>query len=85
MARLLRLLMAVACVMLGAVVGMLNTQPVVLDLGMAALPTSLGVAVLVALLLGVVVGGAILAIGVVAPLRRRLRLVQAPRRKATEP
>ena len=73
--------MALACILLGAVVGVLNTQPVVLDLGVVALPTSLGLSVLVALLLGVILGGAILAIAVVAPLRRRLRIAQGPQRK----
>lgn len=76
--------MALACILLGAVVGVLNTRPVVLDLGFVSLPTSLGLAVLVALLMGVIAGGAILAIGVVAPLRRRLRQAQANQRNATE-
>ena len=73
MTRLIRLVVAVACILLGAIVGALNTQSVLLDFGIASIRTSLGLSVLVALLLGVVVGGAILAIAVVAPLRRRLR------------
>lgn len=71
--RLIRLIVAIACLLLGAIVGALNTQPVLLDLGFASVRASLGLSVLVALLLGVVVGGTILAVGVVAPLRRRLR------------
>ena len=71
--RLIRLIAAIACILLGAVVGALNTQPVALDLGMATIRASLGLSMLVALLLGVLVGGGILAISVVAPLRRRLR------------
>ena len=71
--RLIRLIAAIACILLGAVVGALNTQPVALDLGMATLRASLGLSVLVALLLGVLVGGGIMAIAVVGPLRRRLR------------
>jgi uncharacterized membrane protein YciS (DUF1049 family) len=71
--RLIRLIVAVACILLGAIVGALNTQPILLDLGIASVRASLGLSVLVALLLGVLVGGTILAIGVVAPLRRRLR------------
>ena len=71
--RLIRLIVAIACLLLGALVGALNTQPVLLDLGIASVRASLGLSVLVALLLGVVVGGTILAVGVVAPLRRRLR------------
>ena len=71
--RLIRLIAAIACILLGAVVGALNTQPVLLDFGVATLRASLGLSVLVALLLGVLVGGTILAIGVVVPLKRRLR------------
>ncbi len=73
MIRLIRLVAAIACILLGAVVGALNTQPVLLDFGIASVHASLGLSVLVALLLGVVIGGTILAVGVVAPLRRRLR------------
>ena len=71
--RLIRLIAAIACILLGAVVGALNTQPVALDLGMGTIHASLGLSMLVALLLGVLVGGGILAISVVLPLRRRLR------------
>jgi uncharacterized membrane protein YciS (DUF1049 family) len=71
--RLIRLVVAIACILLGAIVGALNTQPVLLDFGFAGIRATLGLSVLVALLLGVVVGGTILAVGVVAPLRRRLR------------
>ena len=53
--RLLRLIAAFACIVLGAIVGALNTQRVVLDLGFATIPTSLGLGVLLALLLGWVV------------------------------
>jgi putative membrane protein len=71
--RLFRLLIAIACILLGAIVGALNTQPVLLDFGIASVRATLGLSVLLALLLGVLVGGTILAVGVVVPLRRRLR------------
>ena len=71
--RLIRLIAAIACILLGALVGALNTQPISLDLGMATIRASLGLSVLVALLLGVLIGGGILVLAVVAPLRRRLR------------
>ena len=77
--RLFRLLIALACLAAGIAVGGLNTQAVQLDLGFAQLPTSLGVAVLVALLLGVVVGGLALAASVVLPLRQRLRRMESAR------
>ena len=71
--RLIRLIVAIACILLGGLVGALNTQAVVLDLGFASVRASLGLSVLLALLLGVLAGGTLFAIGVVAPLRRRLR------------
>ena len=71
--RLIRLVVAIACILLGAIVGALNTQPVLLDFGIASIRATLGLSVLLALLLGVVAGGTILAVGVVAPMRRRLR------------
>lgn len=70
--RLLRILLALACLAAGIVVGALNTQLVRLDLGLVELTPSLGVALIVALLLGVLVGGLVLAASVVWPLRRRL-------------
>lgn len=85
MVRLIRLLAAIACLLLGAVVGVLNTQPVLLDLGFAVLRGSLGLSVLLALLLGVLVGGTTLAVGVVAPLRRRLRRAESAARAAKPP
>ncbi|MEO6228072.1 MAG: lipopolysaccharide assembly protein LapA domain-containing protein [Thermomonas sp.] len=84
--RLIRLIAAIACILLGAVLGALNTQSVALDLGMTTIRASLGLTVLIFLLLGVLIGGGILAISVVAPLRRRLRraenAVRAPRIEA---
>jgi uncharacterized integral membrane protein len=75
--RLIRLLIALGCLAAGIAVGALNTQPVRLDVGFAQLPTSLGIAVLAALLLGVLVGGLVLAASVVLPLRQRLRRAEA--------
>ena len=71
--RLIRLLVALACLAIGVAIGALNTQRVQLDLGFAVLPTSLGIAVLASLLLGVLVGGLVLTASVILPLRQRLR------------
>jgi len=71
--RLIRLLIAIACLVAGIAVGALNPQPVSLDLGFTTLRASLGVAVLVALLAGVIVGGLILTVSTVLPMRQRLR------------
>lgn len=77
--RLIRLLIAFACLAIGVAVGALNTQAVQLDLGFVRLPTSLGVAVLVALLLGVLIGGMTMTASVVLPLRQRLRRAESAR------
>ena len=74
--RLIRLLVAIACLAIGIAIGALNTQRVQLDLGFAYVPTSLGIAVLASLLLGVIIGGLVLTASVVLPLRQRLRRTQ---------
>lgn len=75
--RLIRLLIALACLVAGVAVGAMNPQTVALDLGFVAVPTTLGVAVIMALLLGVLVGGLVLVASVVLPLRQRLRRAEA--------
>jgi len=71
--RLIRWLIALLCLAVGIVVGALNPQPVALDLGVATLHSTVGVCILVALLLGVIVGGLVLVATVVLPLQQRLR------------
>jgi len=71
--RLIRWLIALLCLAVGVVVGALNPQPVMLDLGVTVLHSTLGVCLLVALLLGVIVGGLVLVASSVLPLRKRLR------------
>jgi uncharacterized membrane protein YciS (DUF1049 family) len=74
--RLIRLLIAIACLAVGATIGALNRAPVLIDLGFARLPSNLGVALIVALLLGVLIGGLAISASVVLPLRRRLARAQ---------
>jgi hypothetical protein len=81
MIRLIRILVALACLAAGVVVGALNPQPAALDFGFTHMSSSLGVIVLVTLLVGVVAGGLALAASVVLPLRNRLR--RAERADAT--
>ena len=78
MVRLIRLLIALACLAAGIVVGALNPQPAVLDFGFARATSSLGVIVLVTLLIGVVAGGLALAASVILPMQQRLRRAQKP-------
>jgi lipopolysaccharide assembly protein A len=79
--RLIRLLVALACIALGVVVGALNAQPVTLDLAVTTLHSTLGICLLFSLLLGVVVGGLALMAGVVVPLRQRLRAATTSARR----
>ncbi len=71
--RLIRILIALACVAAGATVGALNPQTLAIDIGFATLHATLGVAILVALLIGAIIGGSMLAFSVVLPMRQRLR------------
>ena len=70
--RLMRVLIALACIVLGAIVGALNVQPVAVDFGVASTPTTLGVVMILALLSGVIIGGLAVIVSLVLPLRRRL-------------
>ena len=59
--RALRAVLAVLCLGLGLLLGALNPQPVAIDLGFSVFHASLGVALLLTLLAGVVAGGVVLA------------------------
>jgi len=81
--RLIRLLVALSCLAIGIAVGALNAQPVSLDLGITTFRATLGVCVLLALLVGVLIGGTVISASVVLPLQRRLTL--ANRRQPVPP
>ena len=70
--RFIRLLIAFACLAVGALVGALNRALVSVDFGIGSVATNLGVALIVALLLGVLIGGLAVAASLVLPLRRRI-------------
>lgn len=78
--RWIRFVVAIACLVAGAAVGALNRDLVSIDLGIAAVATNTGVALLVALLIGVLAGGLAISASVVLPLQRRLARLE---RKAT--
>lgn len=71
--RLIRILIALACLAAGIVVGALNPQPVTIDFGFTDGSATLGVAILLSLLVGVLAGGVAVLASVVLPLRQRLR------------
>ncbi len=69
----LRLVVALILLLVGVVIGVLNTQPIVLKLLFADIQTSSGVAILLSLLSGVILGGVIILLTLVVPLYARLR------------
>ena len=68
-----RLLILLAVLVGGLVIGSLNSQPVDIRLAVWALHTTSGLAIIVSLLLGALVGGGLVLAGVVIPLYSRLR------------
>lgn len=76
---LIRFLIALACIAAGAIVGALNRQPILVDFGAFQLASTLGVALLGSLLLGVLLGGLAISAGLVLPMRRRLARAERER------
>jgi len=68
-----RLLVLLAFVVAGLVVGSLNSQRILLDFGLAEVATTSGVAIVAALLAGVLLGGGLVLVSTVIPLHARLR------------
>jgi hypothetical protein len=71
--RLFLLLFAVVCAVFGILFGALNPQPVRVDLYWLGIETTQGVSLLVATLAGAVCGGLAVIVGVVWPMKTRLR------------
>ena len=71
--RLIRILAGLLCLAAGVAVGALNPQAVELDLGVAVLRPTLGLALLATLLLGALAGGLATMASFVLPARRRAR------------
>ncbi|MFP7721564.1 lipopolysaccharide assembly protein LapA domain-containing protein [Lysobacter sp. A3-1-A15] len=82
--RLIRILVAFACLATGAIVGALNRDLVQIDFGVLVIATTLGIALIVSLLLGVLIGGLSVSAAVVLPLRRRLSRVERAHHAAVE-
>ncbi len=68
-----RLLIALVFLVAGLVVGSLNSQRIVISLGFTDIATTSGVAIIVSLLAGVLIGGIIVLVAMVLPLYTRLR------------
>ncbi|AKC85451.1 hypothetical protein [Pseudoxanthomonas suwonensis] len=80
---ILRLLLLAAFLAAGLVVGSLNPQRIVLDFGIVEVVTTTGIAVMVSLLAGVLLGGGIVMATTVLPLQARLRRASRPAADAT--
>ena len=74
--RVIRFLIALAFLGLGAVIGALNRQPVSIDLAFGHMASNLGIVMLACVLAGVLIGGVAITASVVLPLRRRLARFQ---------
>ena len=75
--RLIRSLIALCFIALGIVFGALNRAPVRVDLWFAAFEGRLGLLLLAILLVGALLGGLVVTVGVVLPLRRAMARTRA--------
>ena len=83
--RLLNAVVALLFIALGVLFGALNRQPVRIEFGFRAIENaSLGFTLLLAMLAGALLAGLVLTVGVIWPLRLRLRRA-APADAATTP
>ena len=83
--RPIRILIAMLCLVAGVAVGALNPQVVEIDLGLAILRPTLGLALLASLLLGAIAGGLAIMASVLFPMRQRQRRrSEAARPRATD-
>ena len=85
MTRITAILVTLAAIALGLVVGTLNATPVHLDLLWLQLDWPLGLVVLLGFALGLLTGLAICWLGQVLPLRLRLRRLERVGRKVEAP
>ncbi|MET0281485.1 MAG: LapA family protein [Steroidobacteraceae bacterium] len=85
--KVLRLLILLAVLVIGLIIGALNSQPIVISLGVTQINSTTGLAIIVALLSGALIGGGLVLASMVVPLYAKLRRAQkaAPGVVATPP
>lgn len=71
--KVFRLLLMLAVLLVGLVIGALNSQPILIDFAFSSIATTSGVAIIVSLLAGVLIGGALVLAAMVLPLYSKLR------------
>ncbi|WP_312236955.1 hypothetical protein [Stenotrophomonas sp.] len=74
--KVVRLLILLAVLVAGLIIGALNSDKMVLSLGFTQLTTTTGLAIIVALLSGAIIGGGIVLASLVIPLYAKLRKAQ---------
>lgn len=68
-----RLLVVLAVLVVGLMIGALNSQPVTVNFIFSEVVTTSGIAIIVSLLAGVIAGGGLVLVGVALPMYSRLR------------
>lgn len=74
--KVVRLLILLAVLVAGLIIGALNSDKMVLSLGFTQITTTTGLAIIVALLTGAIIGGGIVLASLVIPLYAKLRKAQ---------
>jgi lipopolysaccharide assembly protein A len=74
--KLARLLILLAVLVVGLIIGALNSQDMTLKLGFTEIVASTGLAITIALLSGVLIGAGLVLVGMVIPLYSKLRKAQ---------
>ncbi|NIK53416.1 lipopolysaccharide assembly protein LapA domain-containing protein [Xanthomonas arboricola] len=71
--KVFRLLVMLAFLLIGLIIGAVNSQDVTLDFLFSSVHTTSGIAIIVALLVGVLIGAGMVLVSVVIPLYSKLR------------
>ena len=71
--RVFRLLVMLAFLLVGLIIGAVNSQDVTLDFLFSSVHTTSGIAIIVALLVGVLIGAGMVLVSMVIPLYSKLR------------
>ncbi len=72
--KVFQLLLMLAFLLVGLIIGALNSQPILIDFAFSSIATTSGVAIIVSLLAGVLIGGVLVLAVMVLPLYSKLRL-----------
>ncbi len=71
--KIFRLLVLLAFLLVGLVIGALNSQPILIDFAFSSIATTSGIAIIIALFAGFIIGGGLVLVSMVIPLYSKLR------------